>query len=138
VTEADPRNPVTPQALGVFFALSAATTAWAGASLLWPAAPFQDLWSLKPGARAALSAFTPWSGIAFLSLSLVMALASYGATRRRRWGWRLALAIFIANALGDASRALVGGWAEAIIGVTVASAIVWWLLQPRVRAGFES
>jgi hypothetical protein len=132
------RSPLTPGALGAFFAISTAITGWTGASLLWAATPFQALWGIKPGARAALSTFAPWTGIGFLLLSLVMALASYGAFRRRRWGRRLALAIFIANALGDASRALDGAWAEAAVGVAVTGVIVWWLLRPPVRALFDA
>jgi len=134
----DAAPPVTPRVFATFFALAAMITGWAGKSLLWRGMPFQSLWRLKPAAHATLAAWSPWSAFGFLALSVVTLAACYGVFRRRVWGWRLALAIFVANGLGDASRALDGAWVEAAVGVGAAVLILGWLTRPRVRALFEA
>lgn len=69
----------------------------------------------------------PWTGIGFLLLSGLMGAAAWGCLHRRLWGWRMAIAIFAANGLGDATMVITGRIWEGFIGVTVAVAIVFWL-----------
>ena len=111
--------------------------ALAGASLLSPSGPLDWIWRWKPAEHEQLLRLGPAAGAAFLGLALVMALASIGAFARRRWAWPLALAIFAANAIGDAARIPSDAVAEGLIGVALTAAILWWLTRPAVRALFD-
>ena len=77
------------------------------------------------------------AGFGFCGLSVAMAAASIGCFARRRWGWDLALAIFVGNGLADAARIPLGAPSEGVLGVTVAAVIVGWLTRPRVRDLFR-
>lgn len=70
-----------------------------------------------------------------------MAAAACGAWSRKTWGWRLAIAIFTVNGLGDLVQAFSGHTVEGILGVVVAGAgagaLVYWLTLPRVKAAFD-
>jgi hypothetical protein len=129
-------RPVTPYALAGFFALSTLLILAAGTSLLTPGGALDWIWTIKPAEHARLLAMGPVVGAGFLVLSLAMAAAAYGTFSRRRWGYRLAVAIFLVNGLGDAARGLSGGPAEGVIGVMVTAIILWWLSRSKVRRLF--
>ncbi|MEP6967010.1 MAG: hypothetical protein ABI906_02915 [Pseudomonadota bacterium] len=122
--------------MGLFFALAMVLTAAAGASLLSPNGPLDVMWRLKPSEHAILLRMGPLVGIGFIGLSAAMMATSVGCFARRRWGWGLAVAIFVVNGLADAARVLGGAPVEGALGVTVATLIVWWLTRPRVRRLF--
>jgi hypothetical protein len=71
-----------------------------------------------------------------LILAIVMVSASIGCSRRRKWGWRLAVTIFVINGLSDAGQILMGHILEGAIGVAVAGAILFYLSRPTVRETF--
>lgn len=131
------RRPVTPIAAGLFFAMATVLTAAAGVSLLTPHGPLDVMWRIKPRDHETLLAMGPLVGFGFCGLSIAMAAASFGCFARLRWGWGLALAIFIVNGLADAARIPFGSPWEGIFGVTVVAVIVWWLTRPRVRDLFR-
>ena len=130
------RRPVTPIAMGLFFALAMVLTATAGASLLAPNGPLDVMWRLKPSEHAVLLGMGPLVGSGSIGLSAAMMATSVGCFTRRRWGWGLAVAIFVVNGLADAARILSGTPFEGVFGVTVAAFIVWWLTRLRVRRLF--
>lgn len=133
---ASARSPVTPVATAGFFALASLITLAAGASLLAPGAGLDWMWRIKPAEHAQLLAMGPLAGLGFLGFSAVAAATSVGLIRRRRWAWRLAIAIFVLNGVSDAARIPFGAVAEGLLGVVITSLIVWWLTRPRVRALF--
>jgi hypothetical protein len=130
-------RPLTPVLLGGFFVFATIMCLVAGLSLLTPSGPLDWIWRVKPAEHRQLLQFGPIVGIGFLGLALVMAGASIGSFTRRRWGWRLALAIFALNATGDAARIPSGAVWEGLLGVAVTGAILWWLTRARVRADFD-
>ena len=123
--------------LGLFFAFATAMCTLAGLSLLTPSGPLDAIWRWKPDEHARLLALGPAVGAGFLLLALAMAAACYGAFARKRWGLRLAMAIFAVNALADAARMPFGGMWEGLIGLVVTAAILWWLSRARVRRSFD-
>jgi hypothetical protein len=129
------KRPVTPVLLGGFFVFATTMCLIAGLSLLTPSGPLDWIWRVKPAEHRELLQFGPIVGIGFLGLALVMAAASIGSFTRRRWGWRLALLVFVANAAGDAARMPFGAVWQGLLGVAVTGAIVWRLT--RVRADFD-
>jgi hypothetical protein len=127
----------TPVLLGAFFAFATSMCVAAGVSLLTPGGWLDWIWLIKPEEHGLLVALGPWAGWGFLGLAVAMAAASWGTFRRRRWGLWLAMAIFAANAAGDAARITSGAVLEGVIGVAVTGAILWWLTRPKVRALFS-
>lgn len=49
----------------------------------------------------------------------------------------MAIAVFAANALGDVGQVFAGRIWEGALGITVAVAIVLWLMRPPVKAAFQ-
>lgn len=90
----------------------------------------------SPFAYLTLRAIAPWGGIGFLLLAAAMSLTAFGGLQHRRWGWTLAVAIFVVNALADAVRLIAGDVLEGLIGTLAAGAIVYALLRPNVSGVF--
>ena len=126
----------TPHVIGGFFALAASILVAAGIALTWPGTVFDAIWTLRPSREALLMPYRALMGPAFLALAAAMAAASAGSFARLRWGWRLAIVIFIFNALGDATQLLMGHFAEGATGVAATGLILYWLTRPPVRAMF--
>lgn len=130
------RKPFTPIALALFFVFGTLMTALAGASILDSSGPLAQIWHVKPDEYRRLRDLAPWSGIGFLLLSGVMAATVRGCLRRKRWGWRLAVLIFTANAFGDALRIPAGSVWEGATGLIIAGLVLVWLWRAPVRALF--
>ena len=109
-----------------------------GLSFLFPDGPFDIIWRLKPQDHDWLKSLGPFVPAGFLLLSGIMAAASAGCFARQRWGWVLAILIFSANGVVDVARIAFGALVEGMLGATVSAAVVWWLIQPRVRRLFAS
>ncbi len=73
----------------------------AGTTLVWPGSALDRIWNLNPRAHDELVPFGRVVGIPFLLLGATLAVASLGWFKRRRWGWRLAVAIIATQVLGD-------------------------------------
>ena len=123
-------------AVGIFLFFGAAMASLAAITLLWRGTPLDCVWSLNPTAYAQLAPLGRIVGILFLALSAVLITAGTGWFRRRIWGWRLAVAIIATQVLGDVVNCVRGDWLRGGTGVVIASALLLFLLQPRVRAGF--
>jgi hypothetical protein len=123
--------------IAIFFAGATAILLCVGTALLAPGSVFEAVWSLYPARRSLLMPYHAWLAPGFLILAIVMASASVGCFRRRKWGWCLAVAIFVVNGLSDAAQLLFGRILEGGIGVAVAVAILYYLLRPAVRALFS-
>lgn len=129
-------KPAVPILLALFFAVATGILVVAGLALTVPGTPADLIWSPLPSRRGMLMPYRQWMGPAFLGLALVMAAASLGCLRRRKWGWRLALAIFAVNGFGDLAQLALGHVLEGAVGVTVAALILFALTRPRVKSAF--
>jgi hypothetical protein len=118
--------------IAIFFALATSILVGVGAALLFPGSGFEAIWRLYPARRALLLPYRIWLGPGFLVLAIAMATASVGCFMHRRWGWRLAVAIFAVNGLGDAAQLVTGHIREGGIGVAVAGALLFYLFRPGV------
>jgi len=63
-------------------------------------------------------------------------VAAGGWWRRRRWGWILAIVIIAIQLLGDLLNLLRGDVLRGAAGVLIASALLFYMTRPRVRAAF--
>jgi hypothetical protein len=123
-------------AVGVFLFFGAAMASLAATTLLWQGTVLDRVWTLNPVAHEQLAPLGGWVGILFLLLGAVLAAAGIGWFRRRLWGWRLAIIVILTQLLGDVVNCLRGEWLKGAIGVTVAGALLLFLLQRKIRAVF--
>ena len=121
-------------AVGVFLFFGATKASFAGTTLTWPGASFDRLWTLNPAAQKQLATFAKAPGVIFLLLAATLALAATGWFKRRLWGWRLAVAVIATQVLGDLVNLFRGDYWRGGAGFSIASALLFYLLRPAVRA----
>ena len=124
-------------AIGVFLFFGATMASLAATTLLLPGTPLDRAWILNPTAYKQLSPLGSKVGILFLLLAVLLVLSGVGWFRRRLWGWRLAVAIIATQVLGDITNLVRGDWLRGGTGFIIASALLLYLLTPRVRAAFS-
>ncbi len=125
-------------AIGVFLIFGAAMAFIAGTSLVRRGTPLDRMWALNPHAYDELAPLGKPVGVVFLLLAAALALAGIGWLKRRSWGWWLAVVIIGTQVLGDVVNILLGRVIQGVIGVTVAGALLLYIVRPDVRATFAS
>jgi hypothetical protein len=122
--------------VAIFFAAASCILLSVGMALLLPGSTLEAIWALYSARRSLLMPFRIWLGPAFLALAICMLVASTGCFRHRKWGWWLAVGIFLVNGISDAGQILSGHLLEGSIGMAVAGAILFYLSRPNVRTTF--
>ncbi len=123
--------------IAIFFGLATCILLGAGLALLFPGSEMEAIWRLYPARRAPLMQYRDWLGPGFLTLGFTMACASAGCFRWRIWGWRLAVAVFALNGIGDAVQLLMGRIIEGGVGVLAAGLFLFYLARTNVRQVFH-
>ena len=123
-------------AIGVFLFFGATMAALAAGTLLWSGTVLDRVWRLNPTAHAQLLPHRHLFGPMFVVLSTALLLAGMGWFRRRRWSWRLTIAVLATQVLGDIANCIRGDFLGGGIGLIVAGALLLYLLQPTVRNAF--
>jgi hypothetical protein len=95
------------------------------------------MWALNPTAHKQLATFAHPAGILFLLLAALLALAGIGWFKHRLWGWRLAVAVIATQVLGDLVNLFKGDYLRGGVGFSIATALLFYLLRPAVRAVFN-
>lgn len=129
-------SPRTMTAIGVFLFFGALMASLAGTTLIWQGTFFDKIWVLNASAYRQLAPFGKTVGVPFLVLSAALAAAGVGWFGRRLWGWRLAVVIIAAQVLGDLVSIFMGHFVRGATGVTIAGALLFYVLQSAVRAAF--
>lgn len=124
-------------AIAIFFASATGVLLGAAAALALPGSGFEVIWRLYPARRAVMMPHRVWLAPGFLALAIPMALASIGCFRHRKWGWRLAVAIFALSGLGDAVQIAMGRCLEGGVGVAAAGVTLFYLSRTGVRSAFS-
>ena len=79
-----------------------------------------------------MASFGKIAGFGFALLAVALALATVGWFCRRRWGWRLAVALIAAQVLGNLVNLFRGRVLEGAVGITIAAALLFYLLSPPI------
>ena len=123
-------------AIGLFLFFGAIMASLAATTLLWRGTALDRLWALNPTAYKQLVPQGGMVGVLFLLLGAALATAGIGWFRRRLWGWRLAVVIMAIQIMGDVINCVRGDLLRGGTGVIIASALLLFLLRPRIRASF--
>lgn len=123
-------------AIGVFLFFGAVMASLAGTTLIWRGTLLDHMWVLNAPAYRQLAPFGKTVGAPFLVLSAALVAAGIGWFGRRLWGWRLAVVIIATQVLGDLISICLGHFVRGATGVAIASALLLYLLRPRVRGAF--
>jgi hypothetical protein len=138
-SQKDDGKPPGFAAIGVFLFFGGVMAGLAATTLLLPGTRLDRAWILNPTAYKQLSPLGTKVGILFLFLAVVLVLSGIGWFQRRLWGWRLAVAIIATQVIGDIVNVVRGDLLRGGTGVTIAGALLLYLLRPRrVRAAFSS
>jgi hypothetical protein len=122
---------VTPIVVGIFSALAALIAAAAGATLLFPGTPLDVIWSIRQDDTHQQMLALGWPvGLGLWIVALVAFICALGSFQRRAWAWWIAVIGMIVNGVSDLGRMATGGVVEGMVGVVVASLIVYWLTRP--------
>jgi len=109
---------------------------FAGTTLIWRGSALDRIWALNLTAYKQLAPLGRNVGILFLLLSAALAIAGVGWFKRRLWGWRLAVGIILTQALADLVNLLMGNFVRGGIGLTLAGALLFYILRPEIRTHF--
>jgi len=110
---------------------------FAGITLIFPGTFLDRAWVLNPAGHAGLAALGRWVGFLFPLLGLTLAAAGIGWLKRRRWGWMLAVLLIGGNAIGDLARLVSGAWVEGAAGVSIAGALLIYMIRSPLRNFFN-
>jgi hypothetical protein len=123
--------------VGAFLLFGASMAALAGITLVWPGTPLDKAWALNRTAYTQLSTTGRSFGGLFLLLSATLIAASVGWFKRRLWGWGLAVGIISTQIVGDLVNLARGDLLRGGAGVTIAGALLFYLLRPNTRTTFH-
>ena len=123
-------------AMGVFLFFGAVMALLAGKTLIWRGTLLDHMWLLNTPAYRQLAPLGKMAGVPFLVLSAALAVAGVGWFGRRVWGWRLAVFLIATQVLGNVINIFMGHFVRGAAGVTIASALLLYLLRPGVREAF--
>jgi len=93
-------------------------------------------WVLNAPVYRQLAPLGKTVGVPFLVLSAALVAAGVAWFGHRLWGWRLAVVIIATQVLGDLITIFWGHFVRGATGVAIASALLFYLLRPRVRGTF--
>jgi hypothetical protein len=123
-------------AVGVFLLFGSIVASLSGISLLWPGTALDRMWQLNPSAYAELAPVAKLAGSGFLALGVTLGIAGAGWFGRKLWAWRLVLAVFAIQLVGDFSNFFRGRILGAVVGVSIAAMLLFFISRESVRRAF--
>lgn len=130
--------PIGMRLLALFFAFGTCMCALTIGLLLFPGGSLDSLWRLNPEAHAAFQLMGRLSILLMAAVGVACALAAIGLARNARWGCSLGILILVVNLVGDLTNAFVRHDLRTLIGVPIASAIIFYLaLEAKSRQSGE-
>src|SRR5437016_5951295 len=130
------QKPLGVLAISVILLVSTAIALITGVSLAFPGTFLDRIWALNRGAYVEFVTLGRPAGISLMILGRICAVAAAGLLKRRKWAWWLAVALFVINVAGDATRIFTGEAVKGAFGVAIAAGFVIYLTRSRVREYF--
>ena len=124
-------------AFGLFLAFGTTMALLGATTLLFSGTALDRVWRLNPRAHQELAPFGKTAGVGFALLAAALALTAVGWFRRRSWGWRLAVALVATQVLGNLFNLFRGRVLEGAVGITIAAALLLYLLSQPIRFLFR-
>lgn len=75
-------------------------------------------------------------GIVVVFAAVVELIVCWGLLSRKYWAWLVALILEVLGIIGSLGT-LMGSPVAALPGLAIGAVVIWYLLQPQVRAWFE-
>ena len=136
MTQAFKIRPHGVTALSIFFAVGAMISFTTAVALFFPNSFFEPMWRLNPHARTGFASMGSWAIVLMIAVCVSCAAASFGMWRGAHWGHRIAVSLIAINLIGDVANTVMGTEPRAIVGVPIASLVLWYLVSKRVRLFF--
>jgi hypothetical protein len=124
-------------ALSIFFAVGSVIALTATASLFFPGSFLEPMWQLNPRAHNVLASIGLWAPVLLATVSCACAAAAFGLWRGRRWGYHLAMGLFLVHLVSDVANVVLGTEPRAAFGIPVVALLLAFLATTRVRAFFR-
>src|SRR5256714_10327828 len=128
-------TPIGLKLLALFFAFGACMCALTIGLLLFPGNALDSLWRLNPEAHSMFQSIDWPSILLMASVGTACALAAIGLARNAKWGRWLGILILAANLVGDLTNACVRLDLRTLIGVLIAGAMIFYLVQEAKSKG---
>jgi hypothetical protein len=126
------RRRIATLLLAVFFAAGALISVITMLALAFPGTFLEPMWQLKPEARVQFLAIGRGTSIAIMAMvGAACGSAAIGLARNAEWGRRLAIAVLVANLIGDSLNALLRHDAKTLIGLPIGGLTIWYLCKAR-------
>ncbi len=126
------RRPVGIILLVIFFAACALICSIIILALAFPGSFLESIWQLKPEARIKFLEIGRGASIALMALvGVACGSAAIGLARNADWGRRLAIAVLVANLIGDSLNALLRHDPKTLIGLPIGGLMIWYLCKVR-------
>lgn len=106
-------------------------------SLLLPRGLLEPIWRVNPRAHETFLTMGLWAPLLLAVICFICAFTSYGLFYSRIWGYRLAIALLVANLISDLVNVIFGIEPRAWIGVPIVLLLIWYLRSPSVRGHFR-
>jgi uncharacterized membrane protein (DUF2068 family) len=130
-TKFAPRQKSRPHRwLSAFFMFGAIMCALTIALLLFPGTALDLLWRLNPNAHTAFQSIGNWSIAIMFVVGSGCLFTAIGLWRGTIWGTWIAVIILIANMAGDLFNAFFRRDYRALLGLTGAAAMIFYLVRP--------
>ena len=124
-------------AIGTFLLFGAFIAFLAGVTLAKPGTLLDRMWIVNPRAYSRMAPSGGALGVLFMLLAGVLSAAAIGWFKYRLWGWRLAVAMIATQIFGDLVNVFLGQVIKGAIGVSIAGALLFYLLRPKVKECFH-
>jgi hypothetical protein len=125
-------------AIGVFWFFGAVMATYACVTLLWPGTILDRLWKLNISAHVQLLLMGRAIGFLFLVLGAALVATGVGWSRRRTWGWTLAVILLATQVTGDLASAAMGEYLRGGAGLLIAGSLLFYLFRPNVKQVFAT
>jgi hypothetical protein len=126
------RSSVGTTLLVIFFAGGALICLLVVLALAFPGGFLESIWQLKPEARVQFLEIGRAAAIAVMTVvGLACGSAAIGLARNAEWGRRLAIAVLVANLIGDSLNALLRHDLKTLIGLPIGGLMILFLVRTK-------